>query len=186
MVILETTDLKEILQRNQNGEFGPRDRAALSMAALMGLTASELSLITVGDVIQADGKMRKTAIIPAGIAFNGCDREIPLEHPVLMNAITLYLQWRIDRDWGLVNSARFNGIDPNTPFILNDKGEGLSFSRRNKSDKDKTQPTGMNALIRRLIGRTKYNGSVTYTDFRRSFIVHFIIQMILKNYYHYN
>lgn len=69
-------------------------------------------------------------------------------------------------------SARYRGLDPKLPLLLNDRGEPFRFTRRSKKSADDMQPSGMNLLFRQMLGRTKFAGIVTYKDFRRSFIVH--------------
>lgn len=172
MKILETDDLIEIIRRNRGGDFGPRNEAAILMAALLGLTAGELSKVAVSDVLKANGEIRKNLVVPASIAFNGYEREVPIEHPRLFGALEHYIEMMFHFGWSVVNGVRYRKLDPKRAFILNDKGQPFGFSRRSKRDPDKRQPTGLNTLFRSLIGRTRYKGTVTFVDFRRSYIVH--------------
>jgi len=169
--ILETEDIKEIVRRNITDDLGPRNEAALLMSALLGLTASELSQVTILDIINAQGEVRKNMVITPGIAFNGYERTLPINHPRLIEALERYIDMLIERHWGIVKSKRYRGLDPKREFLLNNMGEPFVFSRRSKNS-EKRQPTGMNTLFRSLIGCTRYKGKVTYTDFRRSYIVH--------------
>ena len=171
MKILETEDIKEIIRRNTTDDLGPRNEVAILMSALLGLTASELSQVTVSDIINAQGEIRKILVISPGIAFNGYERTLPINHPRLMKALERYVDMLIGRHWGIVKSKRYRELDPKREFLLNNMGEPFVFSRRSK-DSEKRQPTGINTFFRALIGRTKYKGKVTYTDFRRSYIIH--------------
>jgi integrase len=173
--ILETDDIKEILKRNEGGEFGLRNQVAILAAALWGVTAAELSRIGLGDVLDAKGQLRSTFHVGASIAHNGYEREIPLdpsESKRLTSLLEQYLAWRVERGVGVVKSARYRGLDPKLPLLLNDRGEAFGFTRRSKASEEDLQPSGMNLLFRQMIGRTKFAGIVTYKDFRRSFIVH--------------
>jgi len=169
--ILETDDIKEIIHRNITDDFAPRNEAVILMAALLGLTASELSLVTVSDMLNAKGEIKKTLIVTPGIAFNGHEREVSIGHSRLIEALERYIDMLLELKWGSGKSKRYGTFDPKQAFLLNDKGEPFGFSRRSKSS-DTMQPTGMNALFKNFISKTKYKGKVTYKDFRRSFIVH--------------
>ncbi|MFK5915646.1 MAG: hypothetical protein QM484_14870 [Woeseiaceae bacterium] len=171
MKILETEDIKEIISRNTTDDLGPRNEAALLMATLLGLTASELSQVTVSDMLNARGEIRKTLVITPGISFNGNERDVPINHSRLIEALERYIVMLIARQWSIVKSKRYKRLDPKREFLLNDMGKPFAMSLRSKNS-SKRQPTGMNTLFRNLIGRTKYKGKVTYTDFRRSYIVH--------------
>jgi integrase len=174
--VLEVGDLKELLSAQEGSEFETRDRLAILAAALWGLTASELSLLQVGDVVHEHGPLRKVWTLPAKTAYNGYERKISTEHARLIEALEAYLEWRCAQGAKLSghveHSTRYRGLDPQSVLMLNDNGAPFAFSKRSKAQPGSVQPTGINALFKRLIGRSNLNGGVTYTDFRRSFICH--------------
>lgn len=173
MIVIETEDLKELLRRAGVGEFGHRNEAAIACAALWGLTASELSLVMIGDVLEKDGTLKTTEwVLPGHSAFNGVERILATTHPKHIKILEQYLEWRLERGWGVGNLHQYRGFNPKSPLLLNDKGQPFSFTSRSTAAPDNKQPSGMNTLFRKLIAATKYEGMITYKDFRRSFMVH--------------
>lgn len=173
MEVIETEDLKELLRRVATEEFGPRNEAAVACAALLGLTASELSLLEIRDVMLKNGSLRADEWeLPGHSAFNGVSRTLIATHPKLAEILERYLDWRVERKWGIWNLHQYRGLNPESPLLLNDRGEPFAFTSRSKAEPNVKQPSGINVLFRKLISATKFNGLITYKDFRRSFMIH--------------
>lgn len=76
MKVLEVKDLRELLKRNSQGQYGPRNKAAIGCAALWGLTASELSLLPLKAVMNQDGTMKiKSWQLLDYVAYNGFEQQ---------------------------------------------------------------------------------------------------------------
>ena len=169
MWALKTEELRELLDVNKTGVMGPRDQAAIAGAALWGVTASELALIEVGHVVASNGRLKQKWDLPAKVAFNGYARVLFTEHPRLNQLLDKYLNWRVKRGWGIKQHGKFRGLDPSSKLLLNDKAQPFHFTGVKKGER--RQPTGINLLFKKLIGKTDLaDEGVTYGPFRKSFM----------------
>ncbi len=171
MKVLERRDLRALLKINGEGEMGPRNQAAIACASLWGVTASELSLLEIGHVINPNGRLKKKWELPDSVAFNRHARALFTEHPRLVEILDTYSNWRVDRGWGIKEHSRFRGLDPKSKLLLDDRGQAFSFSTRTADRSQGKQPTGVNQLFRKLITSAGLD-DVTYGTFRKSFMIH--------------
>lgn len=175
MTFIDEDVLNELLKRNEeNRENAARNAVALFGAILWGLTASELTLLRIRDVLNQDGSLKPDWQLPEHIAYNGYARPLSTCHPRHIAALQQYMEDRRRNKLGTTNLGTFGHLDPDSPLVLTDKGKQYGLSPRKGKGEMKTnyQPTGMTNLFKKMVGRTKYAGDITYSDFRNSFIIH--------------
>lgn len=168
-MLLTTEDLRELLEVNATGVLGSRNQAAIACAALWGVTASELALLEVGHMVASNGRLKQKWDLPAKIAFNGYGRILFTEHRRLVQVLDKYLNWRVKRGWGIKQHSKYRGLDPSSKLLLNDEAKPFHFTGTKTGGR--RQPTGINLLFKKLIGKTELAGQgVTYGTFRKSFM----------------
>jgi len=160
-------DIQELVDKNAGPPYGKRNAALIMGAVYWGLTPTELSLVSVQDVMHENGELLRIWVIPAHVAFNGEPRECHTENHVLP-FYDGYLDWRISKGWGTSNMHTFRELDPQSRFFLNDRGEPYKLSPR-IAGSGQYQPRSMNEQLKRLISRTNLYGA-TPSSFRDSYI----------------
>jgi integrase len=154
--LLTEPDIQELVDKNAAPPYGKRNAALIMGAVYWGLTPSELSLVSVQDVMHENGELLRIWVIPAHVAFNGEPRECYTENHV------------ISKGWGTSNMHTFRGLDPLSKFFLNDRGEPYKMSPR-IAGSGQYQPRSMNEQLKRVISRTNLHGA-TPSSFRDSYI----------------
>jgi integrase len=144
--LLNSNHLRQLITANQ-GEHAALNAALIACAAIWGLKAGELAQVTLGDVIDRKGLLRRWSV-PASIAFNGYRREVFTEHPSLIKYLSHYLD---QAEKGF-----------NDPVFKSPKGGPFKFSGN--------RPTELNAYFRdlfKIAGLSQF----TYKDFRNSLAI---------------
>jgi integrase len=168
--------LEGLFKANKGAQHGPRDQAAIAAAALWGLMASELSQVTIKDVMNTDGSLKARWTLPAHIAFNGRPRDLFTVHETLIDKLSAYVSWRSKRNIGTTNLKRFASLNPNSELFLDDQGAPFGFTERSAKTGTKRvvsqQATGILRYYRDLVRRDRIAArkGLTFRDFRRCFI----------------
>ncbi len=163
----DVKDIQELLDKNAGTSFGRRNAALIMGAVYWGLTAQELSLLSVNDVIAETGDFYMSWVLPKHTAYNGEERTCyTKEH--MLDFFDNYAEWRKQNNIGLSNLAAYRNLDPNSKFFLNNRGEPYKLSPR-KAGSGEYQPRSMNEQLKRMIKRTGLHGA-TPSSFRDSFI----------------
>jgi len=162
------SDLQELLDKNASPTtLGKRNVALIMGASYWGLTPYELSVLSVKEVIAENGELFRIWVIPGHVAFNGVERECHTEEHVIP-FFDGYIEWRLSNDWGLSNLPSYRGLDPESKFFLNDRGDPYKLSPRKAGTGD-YQPRSMNEQLKRMIARTGLHGA-TPSSFRDSYV----------------
>lgn len=160
-------DIQDLLDNNAAPPMGKRNAALIMGASYWGLTPYELSMLSVKEVMAENGELFKIWVIPGHVAFNGEERECHTEDHVIP-FFEGYIEWRLENDWGLSNMPSYRGLDPESKFFLNDRGEPYKLSPRKAGSGD-YQPRSMNEQLKRMIARTDLHGA-TPSSFRDSYV----------------
>lgn len=160
-------DIQELLEKNTAPPLGKRNAALIMGATYWGLTPYELSMLSVKEVMAENGELFRIWVIPGHVAFNGEERECYTEEHVIP-FFQGYIEWRLSNDWGLSNMPSYRGLDPESKFFLNDRGEPYKLSPR-KAGTGEYQPRSMNEQLKRMIARTALHGA-TPSSFRDSYV----------------
>lgn len=98
-----------------------------------GLRITEISRITVADVMLPSGKLR-TEISLREAVTKGCRQRCAyLSNKDLVLALEAYLTYRIDRGIGTeLDGKAYRGLLPNQPLIYSSRGNGLSQNTKRR------------------------------------------------------
>lgn len=165
--IFDEADISHLIEQNSAPPYGIRNAALIVAGVYWGLTPIELSLLSVEDVIAPSGEFYRAWVLPKHASFNGESREIYTEDHVLP-FFEGYADFRLSNDWDLTNRNFHRGLNPNSKFFLNDKGE--SFKLTERSHKPGTfQPRAMTEHIKKMLSKTSLFGA-TPASLRDSYI----------------
>ena len=173
MFVIEDKHIKKFVERHFNGEYALRNAVAIYGATIWGLTASELSLVTIGDLLDKKGTIQKKWVLPEIRTFNGNARIIYTLHLKHIDMIYNYFNWLVEQEIYTTNQGEYMGLDPEARLLVNDQLKPFGFTGRS-SDPNKTlnlQPSGINSFFKRLIERSDLRNKITYSDFRKSLII---------------
>lgn len=112
------------------GQSKLRDVAVLWVAYGTGMMPIELAKLTVGDYLMVDGAVREDSEIRAEIAFNEKARPLYWTNKGVVGALDAYLAERVRHGYGVVDPARYRGLDPESPLFLAVDGKPFTFTRR--------------------------------------------------------
>ncbi len=97
-----------------------------------GLRVTEISRLTVADVMFPSGKLREECSLREAVT-KGC-RCAYFSHPDLIEAIEAYLAFRLAKGIGvdLDDSPAYRGLLPYMPLIWSSRGDGLSQNTKRR------------------------------------------------------
>lgn len=165
--LFSENDIQDLLDKNAAPPYGRRNAALIMGAVYWGLTPYELSMLAVKDVMHENGDFLRIWILPAHAAFNGEERNCHIEVHVLP-FFKGYIEWRLDKKWGVSNIHTYRGLDPQAKFFLNERGEPYKISPR-KAGSGEYQPRSMNEQLKRMIKKTNLH-EATPSSFRDSYV----------------
>jgi len=165
--LFDMQDIQELLNKNAAAPYGKRNLALIIGGTYWGLTPYELSVLDVKDVVAKNGELYSIWTLPAYNSYNGEARENRTKDHVL-TFFKNYLEFRIEKEWGLSNLHSYMGLDPESKFFLNDRGEKYKLSLRN-SNSAQYQAQSMSDQLRRMIEKTNLHGA-TPSSYRDSYI----------------
>jgi site-specific recombinase XerD len=99
-----------------------------------GMRVTEISRITVGDVMHASGKLREEVSLREAVTKGCRQRCVYLSSKALICALNDYIQFRIERDIGIEHGdMRYRKLLPNQPLIYSARGAGLSQNTKRRT-----------------------------------------------------
>ncbi len=162
-------DVQELIDKNSAPPLGRRNAALIMGGVYWGLTLYELSVLDTKDVVAESGALYRIWVLPEYNSYNGEVRECRTEDHVAP-FFEGWIKLRIMEGWGLSKLSSYQGLDPNSKYFLNDRGEPYKLSERKKgTGQYQPQPQAMAEQFKRMIGRTSLYGARP-TSFRDSFI----------------
>lgn len=113
--------------------YSERDVLVIMLGHGAGLRITEISRITVADVMLPSGKLR-TEISLREAVTKGCRQRCAyLSNKDLVLALEAYLTYRIDRGIGTeLDGKAYRGLLPNQPLIYSSRGNGLSQNTKRR------------------------------------------------------
>lgn len=107
--------------------YPERDVLVLMLGHHVGMRVTEISRITVGDVMLASGRLR-TEISLREAVTKGCRQRCAyLATRPLLEALEAYISYRLAHGIGTeLDRARYRGLLPHQPLIYSGRGTGLS------------------------------------------------------------
>ena len=102
-----------------------RDVALFCLLFATGARPLEIARLTVGDYLDAQGRVRRESVLPAGASITGKARPLYFASRRLDEALELYLRERLERGHGVGQPGAWRGLDPRSPLFLTPAGEGF-------------------------------------------------------------
>ncbi|GLO64208.1 hypothetical protein MACH09_47160 [Vibrio sp. MACH09] len=142
----------------------PIQKRAILSLSYSGLRVTELTLLTVEDVMTKSGKIKEEVYLRA-IITKGCrPRSVWFSHRTI-EILSNYLEYRIEKRLGaLTNSTQYRGLNPKSKLILSSKGAAYCLKAKTKIMCDGSERVYFNndtleALMRSVYARTGLYGA---------------------------
>jgi site-specific recombinase XerD len=114
--------------------YPERDVLVLMLGHHTGMRVTEISRITVGDVMHASGKLREEVSLREAVTKGCRQRCVYLSSKALIHSLNEYIQFRIERDIGIEHGdMRYRKLLPNQPLIYSARGAGLSQNTKRRT-----------------------------------------------------
>lgn len=176
-IFLEPDEIKQLAKKHLNGNYNVIDAALIAFSGMSFLSLLDLSLIQVKDLITERGAVYKQTTIPAIYNPNGKQKVLIISNKSFLLEITeAVVEWRIKSELGLSNLGTFRGLNPESRFFLDNRGDEFPITPRAKGNNDiaRMQPT----RLRRHFDRFLLPVGVTPQGLNRSFLLNFYNESI--------
>lgn len=152
----DSNDIQLLLNMNNKPPFGLRNAMIIVSGVYWGLTPLEQSKLSVMDVINEQGALRREIELNSELAYNDVPRVIQVaDH--LKPAIEAYVSWLIDNNVHPSGCESYRGLVPAGAFIVNDKYQSFPLIKRSPSGA--YTANAMNKKITSLIKNTNIEGA---------------------------
>lgn len=113
--------------------YPDRDVLVLMLGHHCGMRITEISRLTVADVMHASGKLRSEISMREAIT-KGCRQQCAyLASKPAIQALENYLQYRIGRGVGaVIGIGSYRGLLPHQPLIYSSRGDGMSQNTKRR------------------------------------------------------
>jgi site-specific recombinase XerD len=113
--------------------YPERDVLVLILGHHCGMRITEISRLTVADVMHASGKLRSEISMREAITKGCRQRCAYLASKPAIQALETYLQYRIERGIGtVVGSGPYRDLLPHQPLIYSSRGDGMSQNTKRR------------------------------------------------------
>ncbi|MDO8729540.1 MAG: site-specific integrase [bacterium] len=113
-----------------------RNQLLICMSHGCGLRVTELSQITIGDVMFSTNQIREELTLRAAITKRSKSRTVPFTNTLLLAKLEAYLQYRIANDIGMeLNTKTYRGLSPHLPLIYSDRNTPFQLSLKARKSK---------------------------------------------------
>lgn len=149
----------------------PHQKAAIIALSLSGLRVTELSRITVKDLVMGSGEIRTEIALRAAITKGCKPRQVWLSERTRL-ILQTYINHRIENNQGTSLGGEYQGLNPKSCFILSGKGYPYQLKAKHRTMIDGTVNTyfaadSVELLIRELYKRSGLGGASSHSG-RRS------------------
>ena len=150
----------------------PYQKQAILLLSYSGLRVTELTLITVEDVITKNGTIKSEIYLRAAIT-KGCRPRSAWFSKATLEVLSRYIDHRLIKRHGISTAtSQYRGLNPKSKLILSSKGVPYSLKAKVKTMYDGSQCTYFNndtveALIRSIYARCGLYGASSHSG-RRS------------------
>jgi integrase/recombinase XerD len=127
---LSSKDIRKVFKRIDLMSQ-PEQKKAIIALSLSGLRVTELSQITVSDLITKSGKIRSEIALRSAITKGCKPRPVWLSFKT-QQILQSYVDYRVNRKFGLSLNSYYQGLNPNSCFILSGKGFPYSLKAKNR------------------------------------------------------
>ena len=113
--------------------YPERDVLVLMLGHHCGMRITEISRLTMADVMHASGKLRSEVGMREAITKGCRQRCAYLASKPAIQALESYLQYRIERSIGTVlGPGPYRGLLPHQPLIYSGRGDGMSQNTKRR------------------------------------------------------
>ena len=113
--------------------YPERDALVLMLGHHTGMRVTEISRITVADVMHPTGKLRSEVSLREAVTKGCRQRCAYLVTMPLIDALQAYLVHRIEREIGTdMDSGQYRGLLPHQPLIFSGRGTGMSQNTKRR------------------------------------------------------
>lgn len=154
--------------------YPERDVLVLMLSHHCGLRVTEISRITIADVMYQSGKLRSEVSLREAVT-KGCKQRCAyLVTKPLVDALEAYLSWRLAHDVGVEHAGGpFRGLLPHQPVIFSGRGSGMSQNTKRRTletgeRRDYKACDSLQSHVTRLYKRAGIRGGSSHSG-RRTF-----------------
>lgn len=154
--------------------YPERDALVLMLGHHTGMRVTEISRITVADVLHPTGKLRSEVSLREAVTKGCRQRCAYLVTKPLLDALQTYLKHRIEREIGTdMASVQYRGLLPHLPLIFSGRGSGLSQNTKRRvletgEHRDYKACDSLQSHVTRLYRRAGLAGGSSHSG-RRTF-----------------
>lgn len=154
--------------------YPERDALVLMLGHHTGMRVTEISRITVADVMHPTGKLRSEVSLREAVTKGCRQRCAYLVTKPLVDALQAYLVHRIEREIGTdMASGQYRGLLPHQPLIFSGRGTGLSQNTKRRvletgEHRDYKACDSLQSHVTRLYRRAGLAGGSSHSG-RRTF-----------------
>ena len=154
--------------------YPERDVLVLMLGHHCGMRITEISRMTVADVMHASGKLRSEISLREAITKGCRQRCAYMASKPAIQALETYLQYRIERGVGTVFSpGPYRGVLPHQPLIYSSRGDGMSQNTKRRvletgEHRDYKACDSLQAHVTKLYQRAGIKGGSSHSG-RRTF-----------------
>lgn len=150
----------------------PKQKCAILSLSFSGLRVTELTLLTIEDVITKNGKLKTEIYLKAAIT-KGCKPRSIWFSKRTIDLLDDYIDYRIEKRLGIsTKSKHYRGLNPKSKLILSSKGAAYCLKAKTKTMYDGSTKIyysndTVEALIRSIYSRCGLFGASSHSG-RRS------------------
>lgn len=154
--------------------YPERDILVLMLGHHCGMRITEISRLTVADVMHASGKLRSEISMREAITKGCRQRCAYLASKPAIQALENYLQYRIGRGVGtVIGIGSYRGLLPHQPLIYSSRGDGMSQNTKRRvletgEARDYRACDSLQAHVTKLYQRAGIKGGSSHSG-RRTF-----------------
>lgn len=175
--VLAPSKIRHLLNVTEATSRHPeRDAAILLLGLSVGMRCTETAQVTVADILFPSGKLRQEVSLRAAITKGCKQRCVYISSPKLIEALELYLEYRVINRIGALTDATssiYRGLRPDLPLFITRKGSKfeLNIKRRTLETGEQREYLAADSLqnyITRLYAKAGIKGGSSHSG-RRTF-----------------
>jgi integrase len=168
---LSPSQIRKLLARCQLMQNPELKRAVLALS-FSTLRVSEIAQVTVDDVIMPTGKIKDEIYLRASLCKRKKPRSIWLSR-LAKQMVKEWIDYRKARNWGTTFDDSYQGLNPLSKLVLNNRGRSYSMKRKTRINQDGDRVDYyacdvLELMIRNVYQRTGFKGCSSHTG-RRSY-----------------
>lgn len=171
--VLSRAELRHLLRvTDATSRYPERDAVVLLLGHCLGLRITEISQITVADLMQPSGAWRKEASVRAAISKGCQQRCVYPTNKTLLQAMDRYVEYRAKRGICATGESSYRGLHPHQPLIMSRRGGAYELNTKRRTllgsgRKDYKAADALQTYVTRLYRRAGFKNASSHSG-RRS------------------